>query len=141
MVCHQQQLQRFDDDNVNLSIQLRESTPPLMKQRHQSTPPLIKQRHLLGVFSLYLKNQKSFSCQTKATGKLTQLSTSFMFTSNVNSKQKRVKKTQEHDVLSESTSGKTHFSPQNPNFNFPMPKFDPKTCLTISKHVKALKTI
>ncbi|KEH16654.1 hypothetical protein MTR_0123s0010 [Medicago truncatula] len=43
MVCHQQQLQRFDDDNVNLSIQLRESTPPLIKQRHQSTLPLIKQ--------------------------------------------------------------------------------------------------
>ena len=44
MVWHQQQLQRFDDDNVNLSIQLRESTPPLMKQRRKSTPPLIQQR-------------------------------------------------------------------------------------------------
>ncbi|KEH22735.1 hypothetical protein MTR_7g056630 [Medicago truncatula] len=32
-------------------------------------------------------------------------------------------------LLSESNSGKTHFSPQNSNFNFPMPKFDPKVCL------------
>ncbi|KEH29538.1 hypothetical protein MTR_4g044447 [Medicago truncatula] len=38
------------------------------------------------------------------------------------------------DVLSESNSGKTDFSPHNPNFNFSMPKFDPKTCLTISIH-------
>ncbi|KEH26080.1 hypothetical protein MTR_6g043970 [Medicago truncatula] len=120
MVCHQQQLQRFDDDNVNLSIQLHESTPSLMKQRHQSTPPLIKQRckstpplmkqrrksipplmkqrHLIGVFSSYLKHQKSFSSQTKSTGKLTQLSTTFMLTPKANSKQKRVKNTQEREI-------------------------------------------
>jgi len=45
------------------------------------------------------------------------------------------------DMLSDSNSGKTHFSPQNPNFDFPMPKFDFKICITISIHDKALKTI
>ncbi|KEH33692.1 hypothetical protein MTR_3g451010 [Medicago truncatula] len=106
MVCHQQQLQRFDDDIVNLTIQLRESTPPLIIRQRKSTPPLIqqqrkstphliKQHHLLGVFSSYLKYQNSFSRQTNATGKLTQLSTIFMFTPKANSKQKRVKKMQE----------------------------------------------
>ncbi|KEH21669.1 hypothetical protein MTR_7g014415 [Medicago truncatula] len=41
-------------------------------------------------------NELAFIGQTKATGKLTQLSTTFMFTPKVNSKQKRVKKMQEH---------------------------------------------
>ncbi|KEH29203.1 hypothetical protein MTR_4g028850 [Medicago truncatula] len=155
MVCHQQQLQRFDNDNVNLTTQLRESTPPLIirqrkstppliKQQRKSTPPLIEQQHLLGVFSSYLKNQKSFSSQTKATGKLTQLSTTFMFTPKPSSKWKRVKKTQEHetgDAAIVQLSGKTHFSPQISNFDFPMSKFDSKTCLTISIHDKALKII
>jgi len=38
-------------------------------------------------------------------------------------------------------SGKTHFPLQNPNFDFPMPKFDPKVCLKVSKHEKTLKSI
>jgi hypothetical protein len=97
-----------------------------------------------------------------------------MFTPKANSKQRRLKKTQEHetgdavtvqlapaseswrvntqgapparlqlDVAScdSSASGKTHFSPQNPNFDFPMPKFDLKVCLNVSKHEKTLKSI
>ncbi|KEH15917.1 hypothetical protein MTR_0439s0030 [Medicago truncatula] len=67
-----------------------------------------------------------------------------MFTPKANSKQKRVKKMQEYetgDAVSVQVSGKTHFSPQNPNSSFPMLKFDSKTCLTISIHDKALKTI
>jgi len=43
------------------------------------------------------QNQKSFSRQTKATEKLTKLSKTFMFTPKANSKQNRVKKTQEHE--------------------------------------------
>jgi len=38
-----------------------------------------------------------FSRQTKATEKLTKLSKTFMFTLKANSKQKRVKKAQEHE--------------------------------------------
>jgi hypothetical protein len=34
---------------------------------------------------------------------------------------------------------KTHFFTQNPNFDFPKLKFDPKVCLNISKHEKTLK--
>ena len=34
---------------------------------------------------------------------------------------------------------KLTFSPQNPNFDFPKLKFDPKVCLNISKHEKTLK--
>ena len=66
-----------------------------------------------------------------------------MFTPKLSSKCKRVKKMQEHetgDAVIVQLSGKTHFSPQNPNFDFPMPKFDSKTCLTISIHDRALKT-
>ncbi|KEH33655.1 hypothetical protein MTR_3g450140 [Medicago truncatula] len=44
------------------------------------------------------QNQNSFAIKTKATGKLTQLSTTFMFTPKANSKQKRVKKMQEHET-------------------------------------------
>jgi len=33
------------------------------------------------------------------------------------------------------------FPPKNPNFNFPMPKFDYESCPIISKHEKALKFI
>ncbi|KEH33094.1 hypothetical protein MTR_3g022755 [Medicago truncatula] len=36
-----QQLQRFDDDNVNMTTQLRENTPPLIIRQRKSTPPLI----------------------------------------------------------------------------------------------------
>jgi len=43
-------------------------------------------------------NQKSFSSQTKATGKLTQLYKTFMFTPKTNSKQKYVKKMQERET-------------------------------------------
>lgn len=67
-----------------------------------------------------------------------------MFTPKANSKQKRVKKTQEHETghaVREQLRKKTHFSPQNPNFNFPMPKFDPKVCLNNYIHQKRLKTI
>ncbi|AES76295.1 hypothetical protein MTR_6g075600 [Medicago truncatula] len=53
---------------------------------------------LLGVFSSYLINQNSFSSPTKAIGKLTKLSTTFMFTLKTNSKQKHVKKTQERET-------------------------------------------
>ena len=38
-------------------------------------------------------------------------------------------------------SGKTSFSPQNPNFESLMPKFVPKVCLNISRHKKTLKSI
>jgi hypothetical protein len=38
-------------------------------------------------------------------------------------------------------SGKTSFSPQNSNFDFPKLKFDPKVCLNISKHEKTLNSI
>ncbi|KEH26117.1 hypothetical protein MTR_6g445530 [Medicago truncatula] len=89
------------------------------------------------------QNQKSFSRQTKATGKLTQLSTTFMFTPKANSKQKRVKKMQEHETgraVREQLGKNTLFIPKS-QFYFPMPKFDPKTYLTIFIYVKALKTI
>ncbi|KEH19473.1 hypothetical protein MTR_8g461080 [Medicago truncatula] len=49
-------------------------------------------------YPLQCHNQKSFSRQTESIGKLTQLSTTFMFTPKDNSKQKRVKKTQEHET-------------------------------------------
>ncbi|KEH35077.1 hypothetical protein MTR_3g078460 [Medicago truncatula] len=68
---------------------------------HKYTPrassPQLKEQKLTG--HQVINNQKSsFSRQTKATGKLTQLSTTFMFTPKANSKQKRVKKTQEHET-------------------------------------------
>ncbi|KEH26428.1 hypothetical protein MTR_6g057595 [Medicago truncatula] len=43
-----------------------------------------------------LNNSCNTTTQTDATGKLTQLSTTFMFTPKANSKRKRVKKTQKH---------------------------------------------
>ncbi|KEH32651.1 hypothetical protein MTR_4g132873 [Medicago truncatula] len=43
------------------------------------------------------------TCQTKATGKLTRLSKTFMFTPKANSKQKRAKQTQEHETGSSAT--------------------------------------
>ncbi|KEH41559.1 hypothetical protein MTR_1g052305 [Medicago truncatula] len=46
-------------------------------------------------------------CQTKSIGKLTKLSTTFMFTPKANSKQKRVKKTQEHEIGQSATE---HFA-------------------------------
>ncbi|KEH27867.1 hypothetical protein MTR_5g045385 [Medicago truncatula] len=98
-------------------------------------------------WSIFIISQepKIIFTSNQTTGKLTQSSTTFMFTPKANSKQKHVKKTQENEtgraVREQRNSGKTHFSPQNPNFNFPMPKLDPKTSLTISIHVKALKTI
>ncbi|KEH33267.1 hypothetical protein MTR_3g034675 [Medicago truncatula] len=79
---------------------LMASSPQLKEQKfteHQAFNFWIN-LDLLGVFSSYLKSQKSFSHQTKATGKLTQLSTTFMFTPKANSKQKRVKKTQTHET-------------------------------------------
>ncbi|KEH25358.1 hypothetical protein MTR_6g018740 [Medicago truncatula] len=48
-----------------------------------------------------------------------ELSTTFMFTPKANSKQKRVKKTQEHesgDAITVQLSGKTHFSPPKSQF-------------------------
>ena len=98
-----------------------------------------------------------------------------MFIPKSNSKQKRVKKTQERknrksanehfarraqilvvasSYLDHSLGEKGHspgraktgstreldiFHPKNPNCNFPMPKFDPKSCLIVSKHEKALE--
>ncbi|KEH26108.1 hypothetical protein MTR_6g445260 [Medicago truncatula] len=61
----------------------------LSKGSRASIPQRVEQR---------LQNQKSFSRQTKTTGKLTQLSTIFMFTPKANSNQKRVKKMQEHET-------------------------------------------
>ncbi|KEH26789.1 hypothetical protein MTR_6g073070 [Medicago truncatula] len=124
----------------------RASSPQHIEHKYTSraSSPELKEKKLTGHQALNSnETKKSFSPQTKATGKLTQLSTTFMFTPKANSKQKRVKKTQEHETgrVVRDQLGKTHFSPQNPNFNFPMPKFDPKTWLTISVHVKALKTI
>ncbi|KEH15943.1 hypothetical protein MTR_0422s0010 [Medicago truncatula] len=65
---------------------------------HKQSQDITTSNDLLGLFSSYLKNQISFSSQTKAIGKLTKLSTTFMFTPNANSKQKRVKKTQERET-------------------------------------------
>ena len=56
----------------------------------------ISLRHPWSIF-IITQNQKSFSRQTKATEKLTKLSKTFMFIPKANSKQKRVKKTQEHE--------------------------------------------
>jgi len=93
-----------------------------------------------------------------------------MFTPKANSKQKYVKKTQERktrDAVTPSKtrerktrdaarlaskslamaskdrllSYKTHFSPQNPNFESLKPKFDPMVCPNVYKHQKRLKTI
>jgi len=83
-----------------------------------------------------------------------------MFIPKSNSKQKRVKKTQERETGSRplnnsrgeqdhsprraktgSSRETKHFSPKNPNFNFPMTKFDSKSCLIVSKHEKALEII
>ncbi|KEH25957.1 hypothetical protein MtrunA17_Chr6g0464991 [Medicago truncatula] len=49
-------------------------------------------------WSIFIITQKSFSSQTKAIGKLTKLSKTFMFTPKANSKQKHVKKTQERET-------------------------------------------
>jgi hypothetical protein len=81
-----------------------------------------------------------------------------MFTPKTNSKQKRAKNIEEREtghavrgLLAQRVnplaiasydwqlSGKLPFSPQNTNFDFPKPKFDPKVCLNISKHEKTLK--
>jgi len=50
-------------------------------------------------WSIFIITQKPklFSRQTQTIGKLTKLSKTFMFTPKANSKQKRVKKTQEHE--------------------------------------------
>jgi len=49
-------------------------------------------------WSIFIITQKpTFSRQTKAIGKLTKLSKTFMFTPKANSKQKHVKKMQEHE--------------------------------------------
>jgi len=83
-----------------------------------------------------------------------------MFTQKANSKQKQAKKTQEcetGDVVivqlasrvnslamasnDRLLSWKTHFSPQNPNFESLKPKFDPMVCPNVYKHQKRLKTI
>ncbi|KEH29512.1 hypothetical protein MTR_4g040380 [Medicago truncatula] len=47
---------------------------------------------------LQLPSLMPFSRQTKTTGKITQLPTTFMFTPKTNSKQKRVKQTQERET-------------------------------------------
>ncbi|KEH38051.1 hypothetical protein MTR_2g059915 [Medicago truncatula] len=78
MVCHQQQLQRFDDDNVNLTIQLRESTPPLIIRQGKSTPPLIEQQ-CKGTPPPINDNQ------TNNIRKLTSIPTTFVFTPKTNS--------------------------------------------------------
>ena len=83
-----------------------------------------------------------------------------MFIPKANSKQKHVKKTQERetgDVITVQLasrvkslamasndrllSWKTSFSPQNPNFESPKPKFDHMVCSSVYKHQKRLKTI
>jgi len=83
-----------------------------------------------------------------------------MFTPKANSKQKHVKKTQERETGDAVTvqlasrvkslamvsndrllSWKTPFSPQNPNFESPKPKFDPMVYPNVYKHQKRLKTI
>jgi len=51
---------------------------------------------------------------------------------------------QDHSPMQAKTGSSRetkHFSPKNPNFNFPMPKFDSKSCLIISKHEKSLEFI
>ena len=83
-----------------------------------------------------------------------------MFTPKANSKQKQVKQTQKRETGDAVTvqiasrvnslamasndrllSRKTHFSPQNPNFETLEPKFDPMVCPNVYKHQKRLKTI
>ncbi|KEH29277.1 hypothetical protein MTR_4g032975 [Medicago truncatula] len=84
---------------------------------HKYTPrassPQLKEQKLTGHQAL--NNQKSFARKTKATGKLTQSSTTFMFTPKANLKQKRVKKTQEHEtrpVVREQLGKNPPFTPK-----------------------------
>ncbi|KEH33483.1 hypothetical protein MTR_3g040310 [Medicago truncatula] len=65
------------------------------KAHRASSPQLQMSMH--GLNNLQL-GQLQQLIQTKATGKLTQKSTTFMFTPKANSKQKRVKKMQEHET-------------------------------------------
>ncbi|KEH43525.1 hypothetical protein MTR_1g095415 [Medicago truncatula] len=78
--------------------QSRASNPQHIEHKYtpRASSPQLKEQKLTGHQAL--NNQKSFSRQTKATGKLTQLSTTFMFTPKANSKQKRVKTMQEHET-------------------------------------------
>ncbi|KEH24384.1 hypothetical protein MTR_7g108728 [Medicago truncatula] len=106
---------KLDKCNFNFLIMhvvpIRASSPQRIEHKYtpRTSSPQLKEQKLTGHQALNLKskssqghqalnNQKSFSCQTKVTGKLTQLSTTFMFTPKANSKQKRVKKMQEHET-------------------------------------------
>ncbi|KEH15797.1 hypothetical protein MTR_0544s0010 [Medicago truncatula] len=71
------------------------STPPLRLMQDMTTPLrlLNKCNYACGTIS-----EPKPSSQTKAIGKLTKLSTTFMFTPKANSRQKRMKKTQERKI-------------------------------------------